>query len=309
MPKLDLNPPLINACGILSYLDVLERMEKEGADFGGYLIKSLGPFSDDGKHGWEKEKKGNDNPTVVDGNVFLNSFALPTHSVESWIEEFEKCEIKKPLIGSVWGIKPEDYALIVGMVDRHVDAWELNVSCPNVERGEGESVMEAMVSKVREVVIPVRETTEKPLIVKLSPNETYVKMAEAVAEYVDYIACGNTLGPGLAIDIYSRRPILAGVYGGMSGPAIKPKMVKMVNDVYEVVKGEAGIIAYGGIEKWEDVVEYAIAGAEIFGIGTVLRGMDTERVVEFTGELCDGVGNYLRENEMKLEDLVGSLRK
>lgn len=301
MPKLNLNPPLINACGILSYLDVFERLERMGARFGAWLPKSLGP----------KEKQGNANPTVYDaGHVFLNSFALPTHSVESWIKEFENANLKKPIIGSVYGNTPEDYSTLVSKVDKYVAAWELNLSCPNVEQGKGPSLMKSMSDKVKEVVVPVRQATKKPVIAKLSPNEDYVAMTRIASDHVDYIGCGNTLGPGLVIDIYSRKSVLAGIYGGMSGPAIKPKNMKMVNDVYEALKGkEVGIIAYGGIEGWQDIIEYAIAGAEIFGIGTALIGKNSEQVVSFTKELWQGVDNFLKERNTTLNELVGSFEK
>ena len=300
MPKLNLNPPLINACGILSYLDIIDRLEQMGANFGAFLTKSIGP----------QEKQGNKNPTICNtGDVLLNSFALPTHPVESWIEEFEQSKIKKPIIGSVYGFTPQDYSNLVSKVDKYVSAWELNVSCPNIEPGET-SLMELMSKKVRDIVISVRQTTEKPIIAKLSPNEDYINITKSIINYVDYIACGNTLGPGLVIDIYSKRPTLAGIYGGMSGPAIKPKTMKMVNDVYEIIKdSNIGIIAYGGITNWQDIIEYAIAGAEIFGIGTALMNKNSEQIVEFTHELWDGVENHLRERKTTLEKLVGTLKK
>ncbi len=117
MPKLELEIPLLNGCGTGSYLDIFERLEQEGALIGAYIIKSVGPFSRDPKlrkkYGWEKEKLGNPNPTIhYTGSVVLNSFALPTHPVESWIEELEKTQLKTPIIGSVWGTKPDDYAKV-----------------------------------------------------------------------------------------------------------------------------------------------------------------------------------------------------
>ncbi|MDO9182646.1 MAG: hypothetical protein Q7U04_09570, partial [Bacteriovorax sp.] len=137
--------------------------------------------------------------------------------------------------------------------------------------------------------------------------------------YVDYIACGNTVGPGLVIDNYSKKPVLAGIYGGMSGPAIKPKSMKMVNDVYDIVKDtDVEIIAYGGIETWEDVIEYAIAGASIFGLGTcllkvnkdeIIRERTSEEIVEFTKNLWQGVNDFLKKEQTTLQELKGSLKK
>ena len=323
MPELELDIPIVNASGILSYLDVFERLEKENACFGAWVIKSIGPFSSNEdlrkKHDWEKEKTGNPNPVIVHtGHVLLNSMALPTPPVESWIEEFKQIKLEKPIIGSVYGFKPEDYHVLIEMVDPYADAWELNVSCPNIQKGE-KSIMEQMSSMVKPIVEPLRDITKKPIIVKLSPNEDYVAMAKIVKDHVDYIACGNTVGPGLVIDIYSKRPVLAGIYGGMSGPAIKPINVKMVSDVYEVVKdSNVKIIAYGGIETWEDIIEYAIAGASIFGLGTSLLkvlpdrkvvGKSIKETVEFTTKLWQGVQEYLKKENTNLNELTGSLKK
>ena len=295
---LTLNPPIVNACGILSYLDVFERLEKTGANFGAWVPKSIGPF----------EKQGNPNPTIYnDGNIMLNAFALPTHSIQSWINEFENTKLKKPIIGSVWGTKPEDYQNIIKKVDKYVEAWEINVSCPNKEVGE-KSLMESMTEKIKDIITPLRNTTQKPIIAKLSPNEDYITITKSIIDHVDYVACGNTLGPGLAIDIYSKKPILAGFAGGMSGDAIKPKTMKMVNDIYKIAsKKDVKIIAYGGISKWQDIVEYAIAGASIFGIGTALMHKDTEQITEYVNEMWIRVENYMKEENTSFDKLVGCL--
>jgi dihydroorotate dehydrogenase (NAD+) catalytic subunit len=241
--------------------------------------------------------------------------ALPTHPIESWIEEFEKYPLENPIIGSVYGFKPEDYSILIGMVDKYVDAWELNVSCPNKEKGE-ESLMDTMTSKVDVIVKPLRSVTQKPIIVKLSPNEDYVSLAELVKDHVDYIGCGNTVGPGLVIDIYSRRPVLAGIKGGMSGPAIMPRNVAMVHEVYQVIKDtDVGIVAYGGIENWEDIIEYTIAGASVYGLGTCLLkeefgqilGRSTNEIVKLTKDICGEVNKFLEQQNTTLDDLRGSL--
>lgn len=322
MVKLNLDIPLMNACGTLSYLDSFEALEKEGACFRAYIPKSIGPFSNDPelrkKYGWGEEKRGNPNPVVVhNGSVLLNSIALPTHPVETWIEEYEKASIKAPIIGSVYGFKAEDYSILIEMVDKYVSAWELNVSCSNKVKGE-KSLMESMTSKIESIVKPLRNVTDKPLIIKLSPNEDYVSLANLVKDYVDYITCGNTVGPGLVIDIYSRRPVLAGIHGGMSGHAIMPKNVKMTNDVYDVVKdSDVQVIGCGGIESWGDIIEYAIAGASNFQIGTcmlkveagIVKGKTNEEIVKLTKDMWNGVQKFLEKENITLDKLVGSLIK
>ena len=318
MPKLQLKIPIINGCGTGSYLGIFDRLEQQGAEFGAYLIKSIGPRARDPKYGWEKEKTGNPNPTVIHtGDVMLNSMALPTHPVESWIEELQSSKLKTPIIGSVWGEKPEDYATLIGLVDKYVAAWQVNVSCPNKEQGE-KSLMESMTAQVSPIFQPLRNVTDRPITAKLSPNEDYVSGAKAVAPFVDYICCGNTVGPGLVIDIYSKRPVLAGKYGGMSGPAMKPKIMKMVNDVYEAVKGtDVEIIASGRIQSWGDIIEYAIAGASFFEVGTAafttledgrLRGKTTDEIVQFTKYLNEGVQEFLADQDTTLDKLVGTLQ-
>jgi dihydroorotate dehydrogenase len=156
-------------------------------------------------------------------------------------------------------------------------------------------------------------------MIKLSPNEDYVTIAKKVKDFTDYFICGNT-GPGLVIDIYSKKPVLAGNYGGMSGPAMKPKIMKMVNDVYETVKdSDIKIVASGGIQCWQDIIEYAIAGASLFEIGTccfmnlkkdrTTVGRTSKESAEFTQNLWEGVERYLTEENMTLDKLVGSFTK
>ena len=186
---------------------------------------------------------------------------------------------------------------------------------PNQELAEITSALLLALTPLINIVL--RSVTDKPLIVKLSPNEDYVALTKLTKDHVDYIGCGNTVGPGLVIDIYSKRPVLAGIYGGMSGPSIKPKNMKMVNDVYDVVKdSNVKIIAYGGIETWEDIIGYAIAGASIFGLGTCLlniylngriEGKTSEEIVEFTNNLWNNVEDHLKKRKTTLDKLVGSL--
>lgn len=319
---------LINGCGCGSYLDIFNRLQDDGARFGAYLAKSCGPRSISPhrreKFGWKTEKLGNPNPVVVyTGDVFLNSMALPTKPIEKWIDEFEFYSGNIPIIGSVWGEKPSDYVEIVKLIDTYCIGLQMNASCPNKEKGE-KSVMEIMTQHMETTFGPVRDVTKKPLTIKLSPNEDYPSHAAALKGIADYLCCGNTVGPGLAIDIYTGKPILAGKYGGMSGPAMKPKIMKMVNDVYEIVKdSNCKVIASGGIKRWEDIIEYARAGASLFEVGTCaftqpkmngpngeifVRGKSNEEIVQFTKDLEEGVNEFLTEQKVTLEELVGSIK-
>ena len=323
MTKLKLDIPLINGCGTGSYPDVFDRLNQMKACFGAYVIKSVGPFSREAsvreKYGWDKEKLGKPNPTVLStGDVEMNSMALPTHPIESWIEELREHRGIFPIIGSVWGKKPKDYLILAKMIEDYCVAIQLNNSCPNKEEGE-QSLMESMTSQAEAIVAPLKDALSIPVWATLSPNEDYASMASVLKEYVDGIICGNTVGPGLVIDIYSGRPVLAGVYGGMSGPAMKPKAMKMVNDVYNIVKdSDVQVIASGGISKWEDVIEYTIAGASIFEIGTsafidledgIAVGRKSEGIAEFTRDIWEGVQDHLEKEGVTLDELVGSLKK
>ena len=155
---------------------------------------------------------------------------------------------------------------------------------------------------VRAVVAATRAETEKPLIAKLSPNSDYLTIARAAEEAgADYLALANTVGPGLAIDIWSARPVLAGHSGGLSGGAIKPLVVRMVYETYKVV--HIPIVAYGGIATWEDVIEYALAGASTFGLGTCYSYLTTDEVVDLTARIWEGVQRFL--SGRKLSEIVG----
>jgi dihydroorotate dehydrogenase (NAD+) catalytic subunit len=322
---LNLEIPVMNGCGILPYLDGFETLEQMGIKLGAVIPKSIGPFSNNpitqAMYGWAKERTGNKNPVMVHtGHVLLNSMALPSHPIESWEDEFENTKLKMPIIASVYGNSPDDYARIIERLNRFdsIKAYEANVSCPNKMPGE-KSLMESnkQTEKAEKITKASRDSTDKPLIVKLSPNEDYVLIAEAVKRDVDYITCGNTNGPGLVIDIYSRRPVLAGRTGGMSGPSIMPKNVKMTNDVYNAVKDSGvKIIGSGGIEKWQDIIQYAIAGASLYQLGTCflkqtndgrVLGMTNEEIVKKTKEIWKGVEKHCRERKVPLERLVGSL--
>ena len=303
--KLHLDPPIMNGCGILSYPDVFAQLEAHGAEFGAWIPKSFGP----------EPKLGNPNPTLYAGGpVCMNSFALPTHSLESWKAELDAVDLQRPLICSVYGKKPYDYSHIVEEMDGYAVAWEVNVSCPNKEVGESSLQERMMLDDITYGVRAVREATRKPVIVKISPNEN-VKVITRIAadEGADYITCGNTLGPGLAIDIYSRRPILAGRFGGISGPALKPVALRVVNEVYTTLNDEGhknvGVIASGGISTWEDIIEFTMAGARHYQIGTELMGKKTHEIASFSKRIWQDVLAFLVAQDTTLDELVGSLER
>lgn len=283
--ELNVDPPVVNASGILSFLDVLAFLEKKGIYLGGFVTKSIGP----------EEKSGNENPVVYNtGDVFLNSLALPTQSCDDWVMEFEKFNFKKPIIASVFGYSPEEYACVIRKINEYVDAIEVNLGCPNRVPGE-ESLMEVVgksTDMVKRAVAASRQATVKPIIAKLTPNADYMSIGKAALESgADWLGCANTVGPGISIDIWSGTPFLSGCSGGLSGPAIKPVNLKIVYDLYDEFR--VPIIAYGGISKWQDVIEYFMAGASVVGLGTSLAYMDSDGLIKYTKNLWKKVQNFL----------------
>ncbi len=298
---LNLDPPIVNGSGILSFPDIFELLDQKGATIGGYITKSISPT----------ERLGNENPVVTQedtpGAPLLNSLALPAQSPEAWAAELKETRLPRAkLIVSVNGVDPKEVSRIIRMVEPYANGYELNLSCPNLAPGEEESVADLVgqnPTASAQVVRAAREATEKPVVAKLSPGTDYVEVGRACVEAgADYLGCGNTLGPGLAIDIHQRSPILAGLTGGLSGPAIKPINLKMVYDVF----GALGvpIIAYGGIMTWEDAVEYLLAGACVFGLGTFFAERTVEDIVRDTRNFWQGLQDYLKGEP--LESLVGA---
>lgn len=296
---LDLDPPIVNASGILSFLDVFQLLDRKGAAIGGYITKSISPG----------ERLGNENPVVVecgpDAHPTLNSLALPSQTPEEWLGELKETRLtRSKLIVSVNGVSPEGVMRIVRMAEPYAEGFELNLSCPNLVPGE-ESVM-AVVGRHPEaaarVVRAAREATGKPVIAKLSPDTEYLAVGRACVEAgADYLGCANTM-PGMSIDIHSRRPVLAGRTGGISGPALKPINLKMVYDVYAALG--CPIVAYGGIATWEDAVEYLLAGARVIGLGTFFAHRKTADIVRDTAALWSGIRAYL--NGEPLAAVVGA---
>ncbi|MSQ91663.1 MAG: dihydroorotate dehydrogenase [Gammaproteobacteria bacterium] len=187
--------------------------------------------------------------------------------------------------------------------DSPIDAMEINISCPNVREGGVQFGNYPEMSA--KVVAACRKVTKKPLITKLSPNQTDIRENArlCIEAGSDGLAVINTIS-GMAVDLKTRRPIIGNVQGGVSGPAIKPIALLKVRQVYEVAKPHrVPIIGQGGIESANDALEFLIAGATTVGVGTGLF---------YDPLLCPkinaGIANYLRAAKMRLvAELIGSL--
>ena len=208
-------------------------------------------------------------------------------------------------IANVSGSTVEEYAEVTRLFDQSpIDAIEINISCPNVK--EGGVAFGNYPDMSAQVVEACRRVTKKPLITKLSPNQTDIRenARRCIEAGTDALSVINTM-MGMAIDARTRRPVIGNIQGGLSGPAIKPIALLKVHQVYEVAQPHGiPIIGQGGITTATDAVEFMIAGATAVGIGTALF---------YDPFVCkkvnEGIADYLRENGFEsVAELVGSLR-
>jgi len=279
-----LKNPTILASGVLG-LDVtsLRRIVKGGA--GAVTIKSL----------TSEPRKGHNNPIVIEAaqGVFMNAVGYANKGIEHGVEEFAKWEGEAPLIGSIVAADAEEFARLTEKIqEAPIDALEIVLSCPHTPgfgllAGQGSPEATAAITKA------VRSKTKLPLSVKLSPSIPAIGEVAKAAESAgaDIINMGNTLGPGMRIDINRASPLLAFKMGGMSGPAIKPITIRSVYDLYKAVK--IPIIATGGIMTGEDMIEAVMAGASAVGIGTGIyyRGISVFKKV------CQEAEQWLKKNK------------
>ncbi len=207
-------------------------------------------------------------------------------------------------IANVSGSTIEEYTEVTRIFDQSpVDAIEINISCPNVKEGGVTFGNDPEMSA--RVVAACRSVTKKPIITKLSPNQTNI--AESAQRCIDAgsdaFSVINTL-MGMAIDTRSRTPVIGNVQGGLSGPAIKPIALLKTHQVYQVCKAHnIPIIGQGGITNANDAIEFIIAGASAIGIGT---GLFYDPLL--SQKINQGIADYLDDNNFNhLSELVGSL--
>lgn len=278
--------PTVLASGIMGVTSASwKTVVNSGA--GGITTKSV----------WLNEHRGHKNPTIITTeNYALNAVGLPDAGVEKAKEEIQDylADKKAPLIVSVVGGKVDEFKEIAEkIVQLPVDLIEVNISCPNVE-GELGRPFACVAGDAASVIKAVKTVSGSvPVIAKLSPNVTDIReiAASCALAGVDGFCVINTLGPGLAINLETRVPVLANKVGGISGPAIKPLAVKMTHDVYK----ETGlpIIGTGGITTGEDALEIMMAGATLVGVGTAVyyRGIDVFRkITKEMDEWCEKNG-------------------
>lgn len=214
--------------------------------------------------------RGNPTPRTAEvTSGLLNAIGLQGPGVDGFIKKYWPFlkTLKVPTIINIWGATVEEYAEVARRFDAlgGVGALELNVSCPNIK--EGGAHFGTDVKLLAQVVSACRRATRLPLITKLSPNVVniapYAKAAEDAGS--DALAITNSF-PAMAIDIETRKPKLANITGGLTGPCIKPIAIKLVWDAAKVVK--IPIIGMGGIQSAADAIEFLMAGATAVAVGT-----------------------------------------
>lgn len=246
---------------------------------------------------------GNPPPRIIETPAgMLNAIGLENPGIDVFLDKHLPYLIARnaTVIVNIAGNSIEDYAAIAARLEGRpgLAGIELNISCPNVKKGGLQFGTDPVM--VKQVVQAVKSETSLPVMPKLSPNVTdIVAIARAAQEGgADALAMVNTL-LGMAIDINKRRPVLANIFGGLSGPAIKPVALRMIYQVYREV--DIPILGGGGIMNTGDALEFIMAGASAISLGTA--NFVNPRI---SSEVAVGLREYMISNRVeKVSDLVG----
>ena len=291
---LALKNPVMTASGTFGYAREFESLVDLNR-LGAIIVKGLAL----------KPVKGNPPPRIVETACgMLNAIGLENVGID--VFEAEKMlflrTLQPPVIANIYGTSVDEYAALSARIEAidGIAALEVNISCPNVKAGGVVFGVDPLAAA--RVVAAVRKRTRKPVIVKLSPNVTDITVIARSVEQAgaDAVSLINTI-TGMAIDIETRRPRLANITGGLSGPAIKPVALRMVWQVARTVR--VPVIGIGGIRRAEDAIEFFIAGATAVQIGTA-NFIDPRTALD----VIAGIKRYLTEHGIKdVADLVGTL--
>jgi dihydroorotate dehydrogenase (NAD+) catalytic subunit len=293
--SLELQNPVMTASGTFGYAREFEDFV-DLRRLGAVVVKgiSLAP------------RAGNPPPRIVETACgMLNAIGLENVGVDRFISDkmLYLSALGVPVVVNILGDSIDEYRQIAERLAgvEGVAAIEVNISCPNVKKGGVAFGTDPQMAAT--VTAAVKQSCQVPVIVKLSPNVTDVTVvAKAVQEAgADAVSLINTL-IGMAINLGTRRPRLANIIGGLSGPAIKPVALRMVYQVAQVVT--IPIIGIGGITTAEDAMEFMLAGASAVQVGTA--NFVNPRASE---DVVDGIGAYVREQQLgSVRDLIGALR-
>jgi dihydroorotate dehydrogenase (NAD+) catalytic subunit len=298
--KVSLINPLITASGTCGYVDELDDF-LDINQLGAFITKSI----------TIKPRLGNDVPRIVETDSgMLNAIGLANIGVEKFIQEKVPMmeRYKTPFFVNIAGQTIDEYLAVADKLSqcRRIAGLELNISCPNVKQGG--ITFGTDPALVRQITTEVKKVVrDKILVVKLTPSVTDISaIARAAVECgADALSLVNTF-TAMVIDIETQKPVLANRTGGLSGPAIKPIAVYLVNKVYNEVAKPAGvpIIGGGGIRTASDAIEFIIAGATAVTIGT--GGFINP---DCAVKIIQGIKDYLRrQNITAVAELIGSLK-
>lgn len=256
---LKLDNPLVLASGILGVTkSSLKKLIKNGA--GAVTIKSIS----------QEERKGHNNPILLTYEAgMMNAVGYSNPGLEEAKKEFSGLdELQAPVFASIIGNDANDFAYMAkNFVTDEFSAVEVPLSCPHTP-GFGVLAGQNTPEATYEITKTIKQNTDKPVIIKLSPiSQNIAEIAQAAEKAgADAINMGNTHGPGMVINIETKQPVLDFKIGGVSGPAIKPIAVRCVYDLYKAVN--IPIIGTGGITTGRDAIEMIMAGATLVGVGS-----------------------------------------
>jgi dihydroorotate dehydrogenase (NAD+) catalytic subunit len=288
-----LERPTMLASGILGIsLDVFDRLYKEGA--GALVTKSLS------KEPWN----GYPNPTIIGlQNGYLNAVGLSNPGAPYFAKMLSSNQ-NIPIIVSLVGSIPDDFTFMIKQfANVHVIGYELNLSCPHVEKVGLEVGDDPEL--VSNIIKSVKKESKVPVIAKVGLGSSdYLKTVSIACESgIDGITAINTLR-AMAIDVETGRPILSHKIGGLSGSPIKPVAVRCVYEISS--KFDIPIIGCGGISSWEDAVEFLLAGASAVQIGSAIG----EKWTGVFSEINNGISKYMeRKNFKKIKEMIGLAKK
>ena len=292
--RIELKNPVMTASGTFGYASEFKDLVDLNS-IGAIIVKGLSL----------EPSRGNRPPRIVEtSSGMLNAIGLENVGFEAFLKDklpFLK-SFSTPTLVNIYGKSIEDYAELAARLNdvEEISGIELNISCPNVKSGGVAFGVDY--ESAYKVVRAVRDRTTRPLMVKLSPNVTDITAIATIVEDAgaDAVSLINTI-TGMAIDIENRRPKLANITGGLSGPAIKPIALRMVWQVAQKVK--IPVIGVGGIMTTEDALEFLIAGAVGIQVGTA--NFVNPQV---TIDIIEGIEAFLVEKEIsRLTDIIGTL--
>ncbi len=288
-----LKNPVILASGLLgTNASILKRVASAGA--GAVTLKSIGPIP----------REGNANPTVLCwGEGVINAVGLPSPGYKNMDKEWQELEsIDVPVIASFYAGSIDEFVEVcTAIVEKKPAMLDVNIGCPNTKShgaifGKDPETASELINKIKDVAGKI------PVMPKLPPSDNFIAVAKACVDAgADAIAAFNTWGPGMIIDINTRKPVMGFKTGGISGPAIRPMVIKGIYDLYNAV--DVPIVAVGGITYGKDALEAMMAGATAVEIGsaTHYRGIDVFKKV--TNEMED----WMKKNNVNhVSEVIGN---